>query len=86
MGDSAKEYDVYVPLPYEAKKWLMPGTILFFLCSLIFLMLFMSYRERTAHYKLFVQRRDQAEKTNGKVTQHFTVPPGIDISANVYPA
>ena len=50
-------------------------------------MLVMNIREKSERYRLLQQQRagDPAGKTNGKVAQHFTLPPGIDISASVYP-
>lgn len=50
-------------------------------------MVVMNIRERSVRYRLLQSQRSGAAdgKTNGKVTQHATIPPGIDISTSVYP-
>lgn len=35
MADRDEGFEEYEPLPYNAKKWILPGTILFFLVNLI---------------------------------------------------
>lgn len=86
MADS-EAFEPFEPFPYEPKKWILPGTILFFLVNLIIVMIVANIREKSERYRLLQQSRagDVEGKTNGKVTQHFTLPPGIDISASVYP-
>ena len=52
-------------------------------------MILMNVKERSDRYKMMIAeqtRRQEDGKTNGKVTQHFSLPPGIDISADVYPS
>ncbi|KAL5259318.1 hypothetical protein ACHWQZ_G009679 [Mnemiopsis leidyi] len=87
MADRDEGFEEYEPLPYNAKKWILPGTILFFLVNLIIAMVVMNIRERSVRYRLLQSQRSGAAdgKTNGKVTQHATIPPGIDISTSVYP-